>query len=236
VRAARVDAEVHERRAEVRAVEPHPGAPAQQRPLKQGHGDEQLLGGWQDVGGECRDVGLERLAGSDEEVLGEAHAQVPLSVLLLEHAPVAAVAGRGRGAHDAAQLEPGVVRAVGQDHGTRAHAEDTVGKQHLPLLADIVLRRQDLRGHDQDVRARLRHLQDVLREADGDQPRTAAHPGKVHVLHAGVGAKMLQLTITASMVSSGLTTLLLANSSSMAEKMTSSASSRAARRLRSGGM
>nr|ACR36373.1 unknown [Zea mays] len=50
----------------------------------------------------------------------------------------------------------------------------------------------------------------------------------------GVGVKMLQLTMSTS-ISSGLT-LALANTSSTAEKMTSSASSRAASRLRSGGM
>ena len=51
--------------------------------------------------------------------------------------------------------------------------------------------------------------------------------------NTGIGVKMLQLTMITS-ISAGVTALL-ANTSSMAEKMTSSVSSRAASRLLSGG-
>ncbi|KAG2589146.1 hypothetical protein PVAP13_5NG388181 [Panicum virgatum] len=241
--AACVDAEVLERRPEVGTVEPHLGAPAEELPLEEGERDEELLRGRQDEGAEGGDVALERVAGGGGEVLGEADPCVALVVLLLEHAPVVGVPRGRHGAHRAGELEPRPLRRVGEDHGGGAHAEEAVGEQHGALGANVVLRREDLRGHDEDVRAR------AAPPAGGSWPgptetSPALHPipdrltfctsaRSLYLLttmsaKTGVGVNMLQLTMSTSM-SSGLT-VVLAKTSSTAEKMTSSVSSREALR------
>uniref|UniRef100_A0A804NIL1 Uncharacterized protein n=1 Tax=Zea mays TaxID=4577 RepID=A0A804NIL1_MAIZE len=184
--AAGVDAEVLKRLAEVRAVQPHPGAPAaHELALEQRHRHQELLRDRQHEGAERRDVPLERMAGRCGEVLGEANAQDALAVFLLEYAAVVGVPRGGHGADEAAEPEPRALGAVGEDRGGGPHAEEAVGQQHRALAPDVVLRREDLRGHRQDARAWRRHLEEVLGQADGDEPRAAAHPGQVQALHVG---------------------------------------------------
>jgi hypothetical protein len=165
--ATSVDAEVLECGAEVEAVQPHLGVPTQELPLKDGHHDEDLLGDGEDEGAAC---------GGGGEVLGKADSRDALVILLLEHAPIVGVRCGGDHAHDALQLEACAFRGVAEDHGGGAHAEEAVGQQHRSLRADVVLQRQDLRGHDEHVRAVRRHLEEVPGEADRDEPRAAPHP------------------------------------------------------------
>ncbi|CAL5043408.1 unnamed protein product [Urochloa decumbens] len=177
--AAGVDAEVLERRAEVGDVWPEPAA--EHLSHDEGEREQQLLRRRQHQRADGRDVGLERVPGDGHEVLAQVDPDVPLLVLLLEHARVRAVLRAGERAHDVPEPEPGLVGGVGQQRRRAADAEEAVGQEHGALAAHVVVWRDGLRGHHQRARAFGSHLEEVPGEPHGDEPRAAAHPGEVHV-------------------------------------------------------
>uniref|UniRef100_A0ACD6AF33 Uncharacterized protein n=1 Tax=Avena sativa TaxID=4498 RepID=A0ACD6AF33_AVESA len=189
---SRVDAEVLERRPEVRPVELllHPGAAAGQEyhlVLEEGQHHAEFLGDRQDERGEGGDVFLQRAAGSGRKIPGEADRRVAPVVLVHVHAPVVLVPRGGDGAHHVAEPEPRAppLRGVGQDHGGGAHAEEAVGEKHRAVRSHVIRRRQDLCGNDQRARAGRRLPEDVPDEADRHECGAAPHPGQVHAPHVG---------------------------------------------------
>lgn len=90
----------------------------------------ELLGGWEDEGGEGGDVGSEGLAGGGREVAGEGEAGEAGGVLFLVDALVGAVVGTGLGADEVEEAVLGlspVFASVGDDHGGAPHSEDAIG-------------------------------------------------------------------------------------------------------------
>ncbi|BAS82431.1 Os03g0162725, partial [Oryza sativa Japonica Group] len=180
--APRVDAEVVERRGEVREVGLDAGGVAEHAAEHHRGEEPELLRQREHEGAQRRDVGAQRVAGDGHELLGQRHADVAGAVLLLRHARVAPVAGAAAvGAHRVHQLvlgAPPLGAPVGQEHRRAAHPEQRVGHQHRPVVAHVRVQRDVLRAHHQRVRLSV-HLHEVLGEINGDDAGAAAHAAEV---------------------------------------------------------
>jgi hypothetical protein len=140
-----VDAEVLERGAEVGDVRSHLPV-AEHLARDEGEGEEQLLGGGQHERADRGDVGLERVPGDGHEILAQVDPHVTPVVLLLEHAPVRAVALRARQrANDVTEPEPRVGAGRREQRRRPADAEQAVGEEHRALVPHVVVGRDGLR-------------------------------------------------------------------------------------------
>ncbi|KAL8158960.1 hypothetical protein V2J09_000497 [Rumex salicifolius] len=150
-------------------------------------------------------------------------------ILLLVHAPEAAVVSPFVGPHDVLQPVLGtrvVPSPVGKQHRRAPHPEEAVGEQHGAVLAGVPVVPDHLGAdhHSEVVGVGLEH---VPRQVEGNDPGAAPHPPQWLMIIAdseGVGLKMLQFTT--STPTSFARIFVFSNSSSSAPKITIAASSR----------
>jgi hypothetical protein len=136
------------------------------------------LGGGQNLRREGAEVDREGAHGALGQRLAEGHPDAAVGVLALPRAGVRLVVGGDVGAHEAAQLHPGVraqSRVVGEQRCRAAAAEEAVGEHHGLVGARVPVGRDGLGRDDQCQRVPPR----VAGQVQRDQPRAAAHAREV---------------------------------------------------------
>ncbi|BAF12159.1 Os03g0383100, partial [Oryza sativa Japonica Group] len=139
--------------------------------------------GREDARQEALQVGGERAERGLGEGLADADPAEAIVVLALHDAGVGVVAGRGGGAHKAAELHLGaaaVGRVVAEQHGCPAAPEQALCQHHGPLLPGVPVRRQRLRRyHQRHHGPRRPSAHGVPADVHRDQRGAAPHPGEV---------------------------------------------------------
>ena len=179
---ARVQAKVVKRFLEVGRVRRRGPAAGQQGPCHRHGRVLDLLRHGQDERRHLGQVALQGLARHLDEVAVELDPHHAVRVLALEDALVRHVVGAQVDAHAVGQLVLGarpLGRLVRQDDGGPAHAEERVGDQHRPVVAQVPVLGDVFGRHHQRVRALPVHAQQLLGQADRDDAGGAAHARQV---------------------------------------------------------
>ena len=147
-----VDTEMVERELEIRDVGLH--LHVEELAGDESGEEEDLLGQGQHQGPKSGDVGFQRIARHAHEFPRQRNSHRAGAVLFLEHAPEAFFVSPLVGPHGVHELVlgPSPLRAfVGEQNRGPAHSENTVGHELGPVVAEVPVQGDVLRGHHDGV-------------------------------------------------------------------------------------